>query len=309
MTELDRITVTTSLRDFKKRRDALLHGDSSEMEHHLRRFVEFSEDDPVIKEAMQLFPQVNTEDWWAKLQGDWRRRGPQSWEFPSSRNEEMSLRYALIRDVVNAKISLYSFGDAMGVFDRNEQKQRFLSLIVQPFCETLTDDLREIANMPSEEIRALQAVPLHLIPGEKEIRIFLSHKSTDKRLIRRYNEVLRELGFAPWLDVEDMPAGTQLDRGIAQGFEESCAAIFFMTENFKDERFLRDEINYAKIQERNKGRKFSIITLRFDKSIEIPLLLQPYIYIDVENELEGLHELLRALPIELGPVRWKKRVI
>lgn len=308
MTTISRDDLSNSLREFKRRRDAVLHNDAAEMVLNLRRFVEFCDSDMLVQSVLQKLPTMASQEWWNKLHREWRRGGVEHWQFPSTRNEEMSLRYALMKDMVEGKSSMIAFGDAIGVFDRAEQAERFVSLIVHPFCEILSDDIREAANIPHEEKRALQAVPLHLIPSDKETRIFLSHKSTDKALIYRYHNVLRELGFSTWLDTQDMPVGTQLDRAIAQGFEESCAAVFFITENFKDESFIADEINYAKQQTRNKGKKFSIITLRFASHVEIPLLLRPYIWNDVHNELEGLHELLRALPIELGPVRWKQRV-
>lgn len=309
MTTLRREDVSNSLREFKRRRDALLHSDTAEMELHLRRFVEFCDDDSFTQLALQQFPAGNSQEWWGNLHTEWYRDGVEVWQFPKDRDGEMGLRYALVKDVTEGRQHLFDFGDCIGVFDREEQRQRFVSLIVQPFCDALSDDLRNFANIPSEDVRALQAVPLNRLPGQKETRIFLSHKSTDKALVYRYHSILKELGFAPWLDVQDMPAGTQLDRAIAQGFQESCAAVFFITENFKDERFIADEINYAKLQERNKRQKFSIIILRFAPNVEVPIVLQPYTYVDVYNELEGLYELLRALPVELGSLRWKERIV
>ena len=103
-------------------------------------------------------------------------------------------------------------------------------------------------------------------------------------------------GRKQWLDIQDMPAGTQLDRAIAQGFQASCATVFFITENFWDERFLADEINYAKLQERSKGKKFAIIILRFAPEVDIPLLPQPYTWINVKNELEGFARAFARAP-------------
>lgn len=117
------------------------------------------------------------------------------------------------------------------------------------------------------------------------------------------------LGFEPWLDESDMPAGTNLERGIYDGFEKSCAAVFFITENFKDEKYLASEVDYAIMQKRNKGKKFAIITLRYPSALPVPGLLKPYIFKDVENDLDGFYQLVRALPIELGQTRWKKDVV
>jgi hypothetical protein len=73
----------------------------------------------------------------------------------------------------------------------------------------------------------------------------LSHKGADKPRVRRFAIVLKELGFDAWLDEDAMTAGTELHRGILQGFKDSCAAVFFITPNFKDESYLRSEVNYV----------------------------------------------------------------
>ena len=141
-------------------------------------------------------------------------------------------------------------------------------------------------------------------------RIFLSHTGANKTAVRPYYKALKAAGFRPWLDEEDMPAGTIPDRGIRQGFKESCAGVFFLTSEFKDERFLRDEINYAKLEERDKADRFAIISLilpKHDKSARpsVPDLLNQYIWIEEDNDLMTLTKILEALPIRLGGSRWK----
>src|SRR5882757_9130848 len=44
-------------------------------------------------------------------------------------------------------------------------------------------------------------------------RIFLSHKSADKALVRDYKQTLELLGLKPWLDEDDLAAGAELTRG------------------------------------------------------------------------------------------------
>lgn len=163
--------------------------------------------------------------------------------------------------------------------------------------------------MATPEARAMQAVPLNRIPSPKEVRIFLSHKSVDKPLVYRYYNALKSVGFDPWLDEPDMAAGANLERELLRGFEESCAAVFFITENFMDKDYLATEVDYAVREKRKKGNKFAIITLRYDNTVSVPGLLDRYIYRDVVNDLEGFRELIRALPLELGAVRWKVEVV
>jgi hypothetical protein len=173
----------------------------------------------------------------------------------------------------------------------------------------LTHRVGDVANLATPEARSVQAVPLSRIPSPNEAKIFLSHKSVDKPLVYRHYNPLKTLGFDPWLDERGMPAGSNLEREVLRGFEESCAAVFFITASFKDDRYLAAEVDYAVMQKRKKDRKFSIVTLRYANASAVPALLTPYIYKDVSNDLEGFDELLKALPIELGPVRWKAHVV
>jgi hypothetical protein len=182
-------------------------------------------------------------------------------------------------------------------------------MVVRPLVEELSHRLGDAADVASPEAREMQAVPLKRIPSPREMKIFLSHKSVDMPLVYRYYDALKEAGFSPWLDEPNMPAGANLEREVLRGFEKSCAAVFFITANFKDEKYLAAEVDYAVMQKRKKGKKFAIITLRYAGASPVPGLLTPYIYKDVGNDLEGFYEILRVVPIELGPVRWKAKVV
>lgn len=54
-------------------------------------------------------------------------------------------------------------------------------------------------------------------------KVFLSHKSADKDIVRRYKAALTSVGIDAWLDEDAMPAGTELERELLKGFEDSCA--------------------------------------------------------------------------------------
>jgi hypothetical protein len=302
---LSKDQVTDSLRIFVARRDDLLQEDEAAFEHCLQRFVEFCVNDILVQSIIGPLRQnlsVNADEWWEKLT-------PDSLQFPSDADTELLLRYEILRSAANNPRLVLKLGVAMRKFKSDECVQLFRILVIRPFAEELTHRLGKAANMATPEERALQAVPLSRIPKVNETRIFLSHKSVDKPLVHRYYDALREIGFEPWLDEPDMPAGTNLERGIFGGFEESCAAVFFITENFKDEKYLATEVDYAVMQKRKKGNKFAIITFRYPNASAVPALLTPYIYKDVANDLEGFYELLRALPIETGPIRWKAKVV
>lgn len=163
------------------------------------------------------------------------------------------------------------------------------------------------SNLGSELQKLLESH--EFVMGVKKMKIFLSHKGADKPLVRLYKQTLELLGFEVWLDEDAMPAGTALHRGILQGFKDSCAAIFFITPNYKDEEFLETEVNYAITEKMNKGDKFSIITLVFSddkgKTGEVPELLKTYVWKQPTNDLEALQEIIKALPVKLGDVRYR----
>lgn len=297
---------TESLRRFKERRDDLLHEDESAFEHYLERFLEFCGKDPLTQSVIQPISSnssADPEQWWGQLSDE------QEVTFPSDLEEELAVRYAILESVRQNRRKLFAFGSAIGKYKRGEFIEIFRSVVVRPLLVELGNHIGEAANLASREARELQAVPLNRIPQDDEIRIFLSHKTVDKPLVYRYYDALKEAGYDPWLDDPDMPAGTNFERAMFQGFTESCAAVFFITENFKDEKYLAAEIDYAVMQKREKGEKFAIITLRYSDAAPVPDLLTPYIYKTVSNDLEGFYELLRALPLEVGPVRWKEHVV
>ena len=140
------------------------------------------------------------------------------------------------------------------------------------------------------------------------MKIFLSHKGADKPMVREFKRTLEELGFDPWIDEDAMSAGVELERGILQGFKDSCAAVFFVTPSFQDQSYLASEVNYAIQEKRSKQDKFAIVTLVFSEGPTkgvVPELLKQYVWKEPESQIEALRELIRALPIKVGLTSWK----
>ncbi len=126
--------------------------------------------------------------------------------------------------------------------------------------------------------------------------------------MREYKKTLEILGFDPWLDEDAMQAGAELERSLMRGFSDSCAAIFFVTPNYKDDNYLATEVDYAIQEKRKKGDKFSIITLVLgdgDRKGAVPELLHRYVWKEPKNDLEALREIVKALPVQTGDVYWR----
>ena len=143
-------------------------------------------------------------------------------------------------------------------------------------------------------------------------KVFLCHKGNDKELVIEFKKTLKILGYAPWLDEDEMPAGTPLERGLLQGMQDSCGVVFFLTPYFKDEGFLETEINYAIREKREKGDKFAIVALQFVGTDgymgEIPELLNTLVWKKPNTPLEALQEIVRALPVAPGIVDWRDEI-
>jgi hypothetical protein len=146
------------------------------------------------------------------------------------------------------------------------------------------------------------------IMESKSKKIFLSHKSSDKPIVREYKKTLETFGFSPWFDEDNLIAGKELERGLLEGFKDSCAAIFFISNNFEDENYLATEINYAISQKREKKDNFSIISIVLpDSSTEykIPELLKTYVWKEPKNDLQAIQDILKALPIKAESIVYR----
>ena len=138
-------------------------------------------------------------------------------------------------------------------------------------------------------------------------KIFLSHKSTDKALVRRFQSALEELGFVPWLDETAMPPFLTLGRGIYEGIAESCACVFFITANFRDEQYVKQEIDLAHELQLERGEdRFRIIPLVFGLETAVPGVVKRLTrYAVFEEELDAFAYLIKWLPVAVGTVHFR----
>ncbi len=165
---------------------------------------------------------------------------------------------------------------------------------------------KDMSNLSSECIAVMQKHEYAL--GLTPMKIFLSHKGMDKPHVREFKDLLSLLGFEPWFDEDALSAGAKRERGLLQGFKESCAVVFFITHNFKDEQYLASEIDYAINEKREKGDQFAIITLVFEENGQkgqVPDMLKTYIWKEPKTDLQALKEIIKALPVKVGDVTWK----
>jgi len=78
------------------------------------------------------------------------------------------------------------------------------------------------------------------------LRIFLCHASTDKPVVRELYERLRQNGFAPWLDEEDLLPGQDWHREITKAVRNSEVVIVCLSNSsINKSGYVQKEIKFA----------------------------------------------------------------
>jgi hypothetical protein len=174
----------------------------------------------------------------------------------------------------------------------------------------ITDRTHSGYGKSSEETIIVLRFIREVVQLSQEVRIFLSHKGANKPLVSRFYDVLKELGFDPWLDREDIVAGDTVHRELLSGMKASCAAVLFITPEFRDEKYLAHEVNLAMNELTSRAGRFRIISLALEDDSgdrgNVPPILHTLAYKEPKSELEALRDILRALPIAVGKPTWRR---
>lgn len=75
-------------------------------------------------------------------------------------------------------------------------------------------------------------------------RVFLSHSSKDKALVRRFCADLQTHGFRPWLDEIELEVGDRLTETIEKALEKSDLLLVFLSEASANSHWLQHELSY-----------------------------------------------------------------
>jgi hypothetical protein len=108
-----------------------------------------------------------------------------------------------------------------------DAKARRLQRILEDYAETLTPAERVDSRSRYEETAKLVAATLDGVETNprRRLKVFLCHSSGDKPAIRQLYTRLRDDGFSPWLDEENLLAGQDWKDGIAKAVRESHVVL------------------------------------------------------------------------------------
>lgn len=98
-------------------------------------------------------------------------------------------------------------------------------------------------------------------------RVFLIYAREDLDIARRLSVFLRERGFRPWLDVDEIAPGEVWKKSVLRALEESAVALVLVSENLGKKGFVQEELKVAlsTLQERQQDVS-PVIPVRLSES-------------------------------------------
>ena len=109
-------------------------------------------------------------------------------------------------------------------------------------------------------------------------RIFLIYSHKDKEAVRNISNKLKEMGYNPWLDEEEIVPGQNWQNTVLQGIENSALALYLSSKNTESSKgFMNSELKAARNLLRSSKESQSPIIPVFIEDSELP------------DELVGIH--------------------
>ena len=110
-------------------------------------------------------------------------------------------------------------------------------------------------------------------------RVFISHSSSDKKIIRTLKSDLNLNGVDTWLDEDSIELGDSLKDKLEEGLKDSTHFVIFLTRDSVNSEWVRYELNNA-LQAQDLIDK--IIPIKFG-SCQIPPSLNETVYADLTD--------------------------
>lgn len=127
-------------------------------------------------------------------------------------------------------------------------------------------------------------------------KVFISHSSKDKTLVDKLANDLISHGIYVWYDEWEIFAGHDIVEKVYDGIQDSNYFALVLTQNAIKSKWVKEELNTAKILEIER-QNIIVLPLLFEP-LEIPTVLKTKKYADFRKSYTtGMDELLKALGI------------
>ncbi|MDJ0510131.1 MAG: TIR domain-containing protein [Crocosphaera sp.] len=153
-------------------------------------------------------------------------------------------------------------------------------------------------------------------PETASLEVFISYSRTDSDLARKLNDNLQELGKTTWFDQESIATGTDFQKEIYRGIENSDNFLFVISPKSINSPYCADEVEYAQ-----KLNKRFVTILHRPLSSEDKQKLHPALasvqWLDFNKHggefAANFNELVRTLDTDRDHVRshtkWSQRAL
>lgn len=186
-------------------------------------------------------------------------------------------------------------GDCILAMLSNEQLSQRIAEFSTELQKISVDKLRRQFPLITAKSPEHKSVVEPIKPGPQILRVFLCHASQDNQEVRKLWSQLREDGFVPWLDEEDILPGQNWDSEIKKAVRASHAVLVFLSRtSITKEGYIQREIKQALdlADEKPDGTIF-LVPARLD-DCAIPERLAHLQYVDLFRD-SGYQKLLRTL--------------
>jgi hypothetical protein len=133
-------------------------------------------------------------------------------------------------------------------------------------------------------------------------RIFLSHASADKPVVRRIAAALRSAGHDPWLDEEEILIGESIPAAVERGLRSADFVVQCLSKAAAERGWIDAERDATAMQQ-FRERKERILPVRLEE-VTPPHLVGPLAYVDLFPDEQafarGIARLTRSIAVYEG---------
>ena len=139
------------------------------------------------------------------------------------------------------------------------------------------------AQMLDEWLRnAPKAEPLQ---QGKKFHLFISYRSVNRAWVLKLYDILRGLGYQPFLDQYVLAAAAPLASSLSDALRQSQAAVMIWSSSFEDSEWCMREFNALEAKEA-AGTGFRYVIAKVDQA-ELPDLVLGKIHVDFSSDRDG----------------------
>jgi len=128
-------------------------------------------------------------------------------------------------------------------------------------------------------------------------RVFLSHASPDKPVVRRIADALRAAGHEPWLDEEEILVGQSIPAAVERGLRGADFVVVCLSKAAAERGWVEAERD-ATLMQQLRERKERLLPVRLEE-VAPPHLLAPLAYVDLFPDSQsferGIAQLTRSI--------------